>query len=115
MNVKDIKPVKLLIVIIDRRKGKKVTKLLSEKGVKYHLIALGYGTAPNEIQSFFGFGETEKDVIMSVVAEDIIKSTLSYLTEQLNFNEPNSGIAFTIPITSLASISDLSYFLGLED
>jgi nitrogen regulatory protein PII-like uncharacterized protein len=110
-----IKQVKLLITIIDRGKGKKVTSLLNEKDIKYHLIALGYGTAPTFIQEYFGFGETEKDVIMSVVSEEKIKDVLDYLKEQLNIDEPNAGIAFTIPISSLSSMSDLSYLLGEKE
>ncbi len=107
-----IKPIKLLVVIVDRGKGKNITKLLNSFDVVYNLIALGEGTAPTEFQSYFGFGEPEKDIIFACPSIENLSNVKTALQELISEDTPNSGLAFTIPITSVSGIKELKYILG---
>ncbi len=108
----EMKPVKLIIVIVDRNMDKKVTKLFNDKNIEYHIATPGKGTAPTDTQTYFGLGETEKSVIMSVAEEDEIKIIFELLNSELHFDQPNTGIAFTVRIGSLSSMLALQYLTG---
>ncbi|HKL94480.1 MAG TPA: hypothetical protein VJZ69_04275 [Clostridia bacterium] len=112
MDNNSIKPIKLAVIIVDRGEGKHITKLLGEVDVSYHLITLGQGTAPTELQTYFGFGETEKDIIWAFISSEKLSATRDALTKKLCIGKPNSGIAFTIPINSISGLKELKYFLG---
>lgn len=106
------KPVKMIIVIIDRNMDKKVTKLFNDNGIEYHIAMPGKGTAPTEMQSYFGLGETEKSVIMSIAKEEEVSNIINLLNTKLGFAEPNTGIAFTVKIGSLSSLLALQFLTG---
>ena len=107
------KPIKLLITIVNRGKGEKVEELLKSKEIKYHLICLGYGTADYEILDYLGLGETDKDIVLSVVGYNKVPEILDFLSDKLHFSKPGNGIAFTIPINSVGSLSTLKNLTGL--
>jgi hypothetical protein len=111
----EIKPVKLIIVIVDRNIDKKVTKLFNDHNIEYHIVMPGKGTAPTDMQTYFGLGEKEKSVIMSIAEEDEIKNIFSLLKSELNFDDPNTGVAFQIKISSLSSMLALQYLTGFLD
>lgn len=108
----NIKLINLSIVIVDRGKGKHITKLLKEVDVAYHISSIGEGTAPTDMQAYFGFGETDKDIIFAFISEEKTQQFRDMLTKELCTKKPNSGIAFTIPINSVAGMKELKYFLG---
>ena len=107
-----IKPIKLLVVIVDRGKGKNITKLLNSVDVSYHLIALGQGTAPTELQAYFGFGESDKDIIFAFTSSEKLPAVKVALKNLICKNTPNSGLAFTIPINCISGIKELKYLLS---
>lgn len=107
------KRIKLLITIVDRGKGKKLTELFNEDNVRYNIIALGKGTANSEILDYLGLGEIEKDIVLSIVHEEDIKNIFKKLQEKMYLSKPGNGIAFTIPITSIDSNNSLEYLFKL--
>lgn len=113
MTASEPKPIKLVIVIINRNLDKKVTELLNDNGIKYHVAMPGKGTASTEIKSYFGLEEKEKTVILSVVEEDKVNGIFTKFKEDLNFGQPDAGIAFTIKISSLSNMLVLQYLTGM--
>lgn len=101
------------MVIVDREQGKKVTKLFNKHNIDFHMGALGLGTAPSEARSYFGFGETEKAIVFAIVAEDVVSKLFKILREEMHMDEPNSGIAFSMPISSFSSKVVLQYIMGI--
>ncbi|HKL74174.1 MAG TPA: hypothetical protein VJ903_04715 [Clostridia bacterium] len=108
----EVKPVKLIIVIVDRNMDKKVTNLFNENNIEYHIALLGKGTAPTDIKTYFGLDEKEKSVIISIAEEQEVKNVFGLLKTELHFDEPNTGIAFTVKIGSLSSMMALQYLTG---
>ncbi|MDD4316609.1 MAG: hypothetical protein PHC84_05575 [Clostridia bacterium] len=105
-------PVKLLAVIVEKAKGKKVVKVLNDFGLNAQVATLGAGTATLSIQSLLGFCETCKSVMLAVIPAVKSAEIMQALNEELNFEKPETGIAFTIPIKSVSGMLTLQYMLG---
>lgn len=97
--------IKILITIVDRYKGEKIVNFLKGEKIAIHLITLGHGTADSEILDYLGLSANEKDIILSIVPECNIKSILNHLNKNMAFYKNGSGIAFTLPISSLNEVS----------
>lgn len=107
------KNIKMFITIVNRGNGEKISEMLRENDIIFNIIALGKGTARSEILNYLGLGQTDKDVIFSVVTEDKIPVILNNLREKFNLKEPGNGIAFSIPISSVDSASTLELISSL--
>ena len=94
---------KLLTTIVGRGKGDKVVSMLNKKDIMFNLIILGEGTADSDILDYLGIGEIDKDVVLSIVAEEKIEEVLTELREKMKFSLPGKGIAFTVPLSSIAA------------
>lgn len=109
------KKIKLLVTIVDRGKGEKLTEVFRENHVMYNLIMLGKGTAKSEILDYLGLGQTEKDIVLSVVQEDNMTVILDILNEKFQLKEPGNGVSFSIPISSVDSALALELISSLLD
>lgn len=107
------KKIKLLVTIVNRGKGEKLTELYRSNNISYNIICLGRGTANSDILEYLGIGESEKDVVISVVHEEDIENVMQKLNDKLNFSSQGTGIAFTIPISSVDRNATLKYISGL--
>lgn len=94
--------IRWLCVIVDRGKGKYAAETLALVGVNNGRIILGKGTAPSEITNILGIGETEKDILVSLVDADNIRSVLHSLSEKLSLSKAGMGIAFTLCLSSIS-------------
>lgn len=109
------KKIKMLVTIIDRGKGEKLAEMFREENIVYNLIALGKGTAKSEILDYLGLGQTEKDIVISVVQEYDVPKIMDKLKEKMQLKKPGSGIAFTVPINSVDSALALELISSLKD
>jgi hypothetical protein len=98
-----IKPQKLIIMILGRDAGNKAVKIFNKEGINFHIAVPGTGTAPSETLSYFGFGETEKSVILTIVADDKVKEIFDLAEKELHLSQTNTGIAFSVPIISISN------------
>jgi nitrogen regulatory protein PII len=103
----------LMFTIVNRGLGEKIIHLFTEHGVTYNLLMLGRGTASTEILEYLGLGATEKELLLSLTPRYIAKELLMQLDEKLNLNKPGSGIAFTVPLSSVAGSIAINYVKGL--
>lgn len=101
--VMENKRYKLLTIIVNRGKGDKVVAVLNQKEIMFNLIILGEGTADSDVLDYLGIGEVDKDVVLSIVAEEKLEEVLKDLREKMQFNLPGKGIAFTVPLSSIAA------------
>lgn len=97
------KKYKLLTTIVARGKGDKVVAMLNKKEIMFNLIILGEGTADSEILDYLGIGEIDKDVVLSIISQEKIEEVLKDLREKMRFDLPGKGIAFTVPLSSIAA------------
>ena len=103
---------KLLFVIVDRNRAEKVIASLGALGVSYSDVMLGVGTALSALSELLGVGETEKAVIMGTVTEDRLDMIWECLRIEYGFEQRGTGIAFTIPISSVGGPATLMILSG---
>jgi nitrogen regulatory protein PII len=93
-----------MITIVDRGKADKVTHILNEQNIHYHFVSLGHGTASSDILDYLGIGETEKDLVISVIPEYKVPAAFNALSEKMKLKYPGMGIAFTLPLSGISSL-----------
>ncbi len=92
------------LVIISKTKLKdKFMKLLTENNGKGVITIYGKGSVSSNVlaQSFGLDSDTTRLILQCLITTESAKNVLQILIDKFNFNKPNSGIAFTIPVEGL--------------
>ena len=92
------------ILIAEQKKKNKFLSLLGDYGAHGIEVVYGHGSmSPGAIAAAFGFeAEQGKVLITSLVKTESAKKLIDVLYNDYNFNKPNTGIAFAIPVEGLA-------------
>lgn len=98
-----IERIKLITCIADRGRGKIVMKLCKREGISSSMLIHGRGTADSEMLAMLGLGESEKDVVILTIGETKCEKVLNMIAKELHMDEPGNGIAFSIPLSAVAS------------
>ncbi|MDD2269890.1 MAG: hypothetical protein PHY15_10180 [Eubacteriales bacterium] len=93
-----------LTLIVGRKQKDEILTAMFESGAK--LISTLYGrgaVSASFLKNLLGLvPEENKAVITCLITEDKVDATMQMLIEKFNFNKPNTGIAFTIPVSKLS-------------
>lgn len=96
--------VEYLTIIAARKFKEEIIKLLTE--LKCHLINVVYakGTVKESyFKDMLGLVPDEKKILVSCIATgDMSAALFEQLVSKLHFNEPNTGIAFSVPVDGLS-------------
>ena len=101
---KNICPIEILCVIIDRKLEKETEEVLKKHEVSQYVTFLGEGTsAQSALGDLFGFGISEKSVLVGLI--DVAKSRLALedLREEIGYYKDGRGLAMTLPLSSATS------------
>jgi len=101
-----------MFTIVDREHADKYADYLYNAGVHMTLKTMGTGTANDEMLGILGLGETEKEILFSTMRKHKAKKILSTFSNELHLRRPGTGIAFTVPMTSVCGSSSLMYLSG---
>lgn len=103
---KDIKIKKLLmhVTIVPSEQGPAVNKLLKNLGVACQFTQRGRGTASKSVREILGVEDNHKELIFSLIPEDLVGKINIELEAFFAVNQRNKGIAFTIPLDSIMSV-----------
>jgi len=71
------KKVMMLLSIVERNKGQNLIKELQHINIRLNFQTVGFGTAPTEMMDIFGLGTNDKDIIISLGAEDSVKDMMA--------------------------------------
>jgi len=99
----------LMVTITDRNLAKKFTSFYTEAGLDVSLSTLGHGTAASEILDYFGLENNEKAVLFHVVTDETWAALKKGLRIQMKIEIPGTGIAFTVPLSSIGGKKALNY------
>lgn len=99
----------IIFSVVQRDLGEEVIHVTKSRGVYVNLICPGRGTATSSILEMFGLGATEKDIILSFVKTDETHEVITAISKKLEFDKPGGGIAFAVPVQSIAGIKVLQY------
>ena len=109
------KSIKLLFMIVEREKGERISEFLKELGHYFSFHFYGKGTASSNVLTWLGLDDSERDIVMTPLSADCIEEVLEKLTEEFHLNEPGSGIAFSIRLTSIAGMNTLQFLTTPEE
>lgn len=104
----DVKPEDIKIVtwmlIVGRKQKDEMLEALMSEGAHLTNIIYGKGTVESSyLQNVLGLvHEENKVMIMCMLPDSKTDKVNKMLVEKFNFNQPNTGIAFTIPIDYLS-------------
>ncbi len=96
---------KLLVTVVDHRKEDFFADYIEANGANLQLTLRGEGTAKTEMLRMLGLTESEKSVLISVIAEDKVRALCDGLADKFKTVKNGQGIAFTIPLSSIAGAS----------
>ena len=99
-----IKKLKLLITIVDRRKGEFYLDVLGQFNVNFQIALGGLGTAKSELLELLGL-EPHKVVILSVVREDLVDEVMNCLEDKFRTVRNGKGICFAVPLASVIGVN----------
>ena len=102
-----MKEFELLCIIMNPDEERYFSKVL--KKAKYKIIMNGIGTASSSLLEYFGLSEEDKKVVLSIVPKILAKNIIHDIKQDLE--EPGTGIAFSIPVTSSVKYIGDSYKL----
>ena len=92
----------LLVTIFDRGMGNRAVDHFKREHLHFDFICLGHGTANSEILDYLGLGETEKDVVLSLVPHSQAHRIMRDTAEDMSFSRPGKGIIFTVPLSGVS-------------
>ncbi|MBE6881518.1 MAG: hypothetical protein IJP05_03905 [Oscillospiraceae bacterium] len=94
----------IIFTIVSKGKGETVVDTLRDEDILVNVTCSGRGTATSSILEMLGLGATEKEVVLSFVKNEKSGYLLKKISKKLDFATPGHGIAFTVPLQSVAGI-----------
>ena len=107
----------LMMTITERVKVTEFITLYKNKNVDVHFIALGYGTADEQLLRRLAIDGTEKAVCYSVVTGEKWAELKRGMSNVLHIEAPGVGIACISPLSSIGGKRELAFLtdkLGYE-
>ena len=101
----DVKKLKILVTVVNRKKTEFYMDLISGYEVNFQASVLGEGTAKSEMLYLLGLEDSEKGIIFSVIREDKETDVLQAIEEKFETLRGGKGIAFTIPMSSVIGVA----------
>lgn len=92
--------IKLLFVILDDGNDYKMKEIFNKNNIKVKITTHCNGTASPSVLDYFGLAETRKNVYLAIIPDYIEHKILEQLNRTFSIENPGTGIAFTIPISS---------------
>ena len=104
MSDAQIHGVQYFVIIADQKKKNKFLTLLGDHGARGLEVVYAHGSmSPSAIAAAFGFeAEQSKVMITCLIKTESARQLISILYKDYNFDKPNTGIAFCIPVEGLA-------------
>lgn len=94
----------ILLSIVERDKGKKLIKELEDINIRINFQSVGFGTAPTEMMDIFGLGTNDKDIIISLGAEDVVKNMLANFGTIFASHSKYGGLMIIIEVSAASRV-----------
>lgn len=92
------------VIIASKKKKNEFLSLLGDYGAHVVETTYGYGSmSPSVLAAAFGFETEQKKVLISaLVKREQAERLMQVLQEKYDFDQPNTGIAFSVSVEGLA-------------
>ena len=101
----------MMAVITNRNMKDGFKSFFEENGQAVFFETPGRGTASSEVLDYFGLEATEKMVYLAIVTDNMWKKLKRGLIVRLQIDVPGTGIAFTVPLSSIGGKKALQYLI----
>lgn len=101
----------MMAVITNRNMKDRFKSFFEENGQAVFFETPGRGTASSEVLDYFGLETTEKMVYLAIVTDNMWKKLKRGLIVRLQIDVPGTGIAFTVPLSSIGGKKALQYLI----
>ena len=101
----------MMAVITNRNMKDRFKSFFEENGQAVFFETPGRGTASSEVVDYFGLEATEKMVYLAIVTDNMWKKLKRGLIVRLQIDVPGTGIAFTVPLSSIGGKKALQYLI----
>ena len=111
------KKIMVLFSIVEQGKGKKLIRALKEQKIGVNFQTIGYGTAPTEMMDIFGIGVKDKDIIISLGAEECIHDMMAHFGEIFQSHSKYGGLMIVLDISAASRVLSeiLNYGITTEE
>lgn len=108
------KKLKMLITVVGRKKTEFYIDFLQSFEINMQLCLAAQGTAKTEMMNLLGLTDSDKSVIISVIAEDKAELALAALEEKFNTIKNGKGIAYTVPMTGTVGVAIYQFLANIQ-
>lgn len=95
---------KALITIVDADYKDELEDIFMKYNMPINLLSYGRGSAKSVIYDILGYGGSKKIISISILARPMLDFIMNKLYKELHMNKPGTGIAFTINLSTAASM-----------
>ena len=106
--------VKLLVGIINKEDEGKFGEIVNECATALHFSGVGHGTARSAYMNYFGLGEVEKRMTISLIPASAEHTILNAIGHGLKLYLVGRGIAFTTPLSGISNIINDAILSGVD-
>ena len=104
---------RLLFLIATQKLTQKAEEVFAEKKLPIQYHAYATGTAACDLADILGVGSVDKSVLIGVLPQTSANKMLIKLQNRLLLGTPNSGVAFTVPLSGCSG-AVIHLMQGLE-
>ncbi|EGJ49505.1 P-II family nitrogen regulator [Desulfocurvibacter africanus] len=98
----------LIVTIVNKGRSERIVKASKAAGAEGGTILFARGTGVRETKTLFGIPvEPEKEMVLTIVPEAISDEVLEAIVKAGDLRKPGAGIAFVLPVKSVAGICHL--------
>jgi len=94
----------VLLSIVELDKGKKLIKELEGLNIRINFQSVGFGTAPTEMMDIFGIGTNNKDIIISLGAEHVVKNMMANFGTIFASHTKYGGLMIILEVSAASRI-----------
>lgn len=99
---------RLIVTVVRRGWGDTVLEASMKTGAHGGTVLFGRGIGRNEQQRVFGIQiEPEKEVVLTLVPEDIVTPVLDEIVRVAELSVPGNGLAFVVPVEQVRGVVHL--------
>lgn len=105
----------LVTTIVDRKIIHRYMDVYQANDLQVAFLALGYGTASNEILDYLGLESNQKAVAFSLMEDTSWLKVKKKMEKKLKIDAPGGGISFAIPLSSIGGMKALQFLLETQE
>ena len=96
----------LIVVIVNLGKASRVLAEAKKIGITGGTISLAHGTVNSSLLRKLGLSEIRKEVLLMVSQRKHTFLTINHITDTFHLEEPNRGIIFSTPLSTVVGTHD---------